>query len=94
LHILQADALGGAAVLAFVSQGTLVVAVDENKTSMQATSPDLFPMHLNSNKLQQNIVFARSYAEAAGIIAAHKAGILLESITSTVTSIPIEELHD
>ena len=89
MHCIKADALGGAAVLAFVSQGTLVVAVDENKTSMRATSHELFS-NLDKNP---NVVFARSYAEAAGVITAHKAGILLESITSTVPSIPIEELN-
>lgn len=74
-------------MLSFISRGTLVVAVDENKTSMRASSNALFPQ---LNKV--NIVFARSYAEAAGLIAAHKAGILLESITSSVKSVPIEEL--
>lgn len=53
---------------------------------MRATSNELFPLE------KSNIVFARSYAEAAGFIAAHKAGILFESITSIVKSISITEL--
>ena len=32
-----------------------------------------------------NVIIARSYAEAAGILAAHKNGILLEAITPKVS---------
>jgi len=38
------------------------------------------------------VVVARSYAEAAGIMAAHKAGILLESISSLVDPVQVTEL--
>ena len=39
-----------------------------------------------------NVVKVRSYAEAAGIIAAHRAGIHLEAITSAVEPVPYIEL--
>lgn len=38
------------------------------------------------------VVSARSYAEAAGFLAADRAGIMLESISPIVTSIPVTEL--
>lgn len=50
--------------------------------------------NINENYCSSNarIVVARSYAEAAGLIVAHRAGILLESITPTVNPISITEL--
>ena len=81
--VVPADTLGGSAVLSFIASGTLVIAVEGNKTCMKASTTEL---KLSSSR---NIVFARSYAEAAGILAAHKAGILLQSITSHVDTVPI-----
>lgn len=83
--VVPADALGGSAVLSFIASGKLIVAVEDNKTCMKASMVEL-KLSASSNS---NIVFARSYAEAAGILAAHKAGILLQSITSNVEPVPI-----
>lgn len=78
--------MGGPAVLALVSRGVLVIAVEENMTSMQASIEALgFPKNAN-------VVKVRSYAEAAGVIAAHREGINLEAITSHVKPIPYIEL--
>ena len=38
------------------------------------------------------LIKARSYAEAAGIIAAHREGILLDAITKSVPPITVLEL--
>jgi hypothetical protein len=42
----------------------------------------------------KNVVYVRSYAECAGVLAAHKAGILLDSITAHVPSIPVTRLSN
>ncbi len=91
--------MGGAAALAFLARGTLVVAVTDNKTAMKVTSDELFGQLTNSTvssgdvpAFKPNVVVVRSYAEAAGILVAHKSGILFESITSHVKSISITEL--
>lgn len=81
----KADALGGPAVLAFLSRGTLVIAVEENQTSMRVSADTL----LGNTPRRGTVVHAKSYAEAAGIIVAHKAGILLESITNYVSPLTI-----
>ena len=102
------NALGGPAVLAFLAQGALVIAVEENETSMRVTAESLYPSSTpsdsSSNSIHNsssgnkscskrgNIVIARSYAEAAGLLAAHKAGILLQSITSRVDPLSVTEL--
>ena len=67
--IVPYDALGGPAVLSFISSADskLIVAVTENKTVM-----DFGPEELKKSK---NIVTVSSYAEAAGVILAHKNGI-------------------
>jgi hypothetical protein len=81
------NALGGPAVLSFLSRNVLVIAVLDNETSMNVEATDLI-----KNIKSKNVLFARSYAEAAGYLAAHKAGILFESITSKVSFIPIKQL--
>lgn len=86
--IVPADALGGPAVLSFLSQGKLIVAVIDNHTTMSVNAEALI------GSRNANIVMARSYAEAAGLVAAHKAGILFESLTAQVPSIPIIDLSD
>ena len=45
-----------------------------------------------NSELYQNVVYVRSYAECAGVLAAHKAGILLSSITSNVPKIKVTRL--
>lgn len=94
--IVPYNSLGGPAVLSFLSQPSftagksrkeaIIICVEENKTAMQLTRAS-FPPHL-----QRRILLARSYAEAAGLMAAHKAGILFESITSIVSPVEIIEL--
>ena len=103
------NALGGPAVLAFLAQGVLIIAVQENATSMRVTAESLYPSstpsdsndnsihsssgnNMHSANKSGNIVIARSYAEAAGLLAAHKAGILLQSITSQVDPLSVTEL--
>ena len=46
----------------------------------------------DGSNLYGNVVYVRSYAECAGILAAHKAGILLSSITSYVPKIKVTRL--
>ena len=46
----------------------------------------------NNSELYQNVVYVRSYAECAGVLAAHKSGILLSSITSNVPKIKVTRL--
>ena len=68
--VVPASSIGGSAVLAFLVLGKLIISVEDNKTCMKTTMNDL-----NIEK-SKNIVNVRSYAEAAGILAAHKEGTL------------------
>ena len=70
------NALGGPSVLNCIANNKLVIAVEDNETSMSVSST-AFPKY-------KNIIRARSYAEAAGLLAAHKAGILFESLAPTI----------
>ena len=89
--VVPIDCLGGPAVLALLAQGAMVVAVEENRTSMQASSSELaISKTIGLDKYK--VVEVRSYAEAAGVIAAHREGILLESITKYVEPIVVIEL--
>ena len=65
--IAPASALGGGAVLSFLSRGVLVIAVGENTSVMQAEAASLGPV-------ASKVVHARSYAEAAGLVMAHREG--------------------
>lgn len=67
-------------------QSPLIIAVQENESSMQ-----VLPQSLPS-EYHEHILIVRSYAEAAGYIAAHKAGIDFEAITSHVAHVPITQL--
>jgi hypothetical protein len=84
------NALGGQAVLALSANGALIVAVEENETSMKATAESLGLGAGGSHDCR--VVRARSYAEAAGIIAAHRDGIFLEALTRYVAPISVIEL--
>lgn len=95
----QYNAMGGPAVLSLLSskRRVLVIAVEDNRTTMKVDRAAVMALGgsniSNSSKLNgAQVVVARSYAEAAGLLAAHKAGILLESLTDTVKGIPITEL--
>lgn len=58
----------------------LVLAIEENTTHMQ----------VDREQFQDTrIVSARSYAEAAGLLAAHKHGILRSAITSHVPTLDV-----
>lgn len=113
--VLQANALGGASVLSFLSRHlesvtatddagerktslrrngkkeVLIIAVEENETAMRVTAPALLSKS-GEDDLFRNVVYARSYAECAGILAAHKAGILLSSISSYVPKIKVTRM--
>lgn len=76
---------GGSAVLSFAANPkTMIIVVEENGTVMNVGASDV-------GLPPERVVYARSYAEAAGILAAHKAGINLHSITSKV---PQTVLHE
>jgi len=79
--VVPADACGGAAVLALAASDTLVVGVEENTCAM-AVSPE---------RLGGGVVRVRSYMEAIGLLAAHKAGVNPACLTPTVA--PIADLE-
>ena len=106
--VVPSTALGGPAVLALAARGVLVVAVEENTSSMQTPVEALLGLGVGVGNggvalkkeggvgplvsgLQtyvwgkSKVVVARSYAEAAGILVAHKNGILLESLSASVS---------
>ena len=74
----------------------LIIAVEDNKSAMKVTPENLLQNDIKANKnsenLYQNVVYVRSYAECAGVLAAHKAGILLSSITTNVPKIKVTRL--
>ena len=96
--VVPASALGGPAVLALLSQPhTLVVAVEDNTSAMRATAGALglgvgSGAGAGRDGAGARVVTARSYAEAAGLMAAHKAGILLPSLTAAVAPLELERL--
>jgi len=101
--VVPASALGGPAVLSMLARGTLVIAVEENTSAMKVTAEDLKLTTAYNTDWQRsqgeadgksvyNVVKARSYTEAVGLLAAHKAGILFESLTTSVSRIPVKRL--
>jgi len=58
--------------------------VQDNLTAMQV-DPSVLPS-------DERIVMVRSYAEAAGLLVAHKQGILREALTLMVPALPITYL--
>lgn len=75
-------------MLHFISQGKLIIAVEDNVTSMKVKSQDLF---LKNN---DQIITVKSYAEAAGYLLAFREGILFSSISPKVPTIPVQRLAD
>ena len=69
--IAPATAFGGSGVLNFCNSRTQVVAVEENDTTLSVTPESLGIQAIRT----------RSYLEAIGVIAAHKAGISAAAIT-------------
>jgi hypothetical protein len=103
-------------VLAFLSRGKTVIAVQDNTTAMQVTGTALLHSDKHTGRVSGGerdsargavssgeasvtrkgsigrVLQARSYAEAAGLIAAMKAGILLDAISPCVPPIPVTSL--
>jgi hypothetical protein len=64
---------------------------NNNSRNFNSKNSNTLSNNINS-ELYQNVVYVRSYAECAGVLAAHKAGILLSSITSNVPKIKITRM--
>lgn len=73
--IVPINAMGGPAVLSFLARETLVICVEENETAMLVDEEGL------RGSFNGKVIIARSYFEAAGMIAAHKAGILFSAVS-------------
>jgi hypothetical protein len=87
----KANALGSPAILSLAEKGALIISVDENVTAMKAPAA-IFGSGKGGRGYGNSVVRARSYAEAAGLLAAHKAGIFFEAITKDVQPIQVTEL--
>ena len=81
----------------------LVVAVGDNNTTMRVTANDLIGNDVGVNSQNSSgsgssdrgvveVVHVRSYAECAGVLAAHRGGIRLDSLTSNISPISITRL--
>lgn len=86
--VAPSSALGGPAVLALLARGKLVVAVTDNASAMRMSSEQLPARYAGQ------VLCARSYAEAAGMIAADRLGVLQASTTSEVPPLAVEEEED
>jgi hypothetical protein len=79
------------------NRGLLLISVDDNASNMRATpralglDVDLAPSPPGPWP-GVTVVHARSYPEAAGLMAAHKNGILLPSIGATVSPLGLTRL--
>lgn len=84
--VVPADAFGGAAVMSVAARpDTLVIAVGANKTALNVRPRDV-------GIDERRITLANSYAEAAGFLAAHRAGIDIASLGAHVSSLSTHEL--
>jgi Protein of unknown function (DUF3326) len=70
--VCPASSLGGIPVLYAHEQGVPIIAVQENRTILDVTQESLG---------LENVIQARSYAEAAGLLHALKRGVSLQSLT-------------
>ena len=77
-------------MLSFAERGALIIAVEENSSVMNISRSDLLRLGVGGS---DQIIQARSYAEATGLVLAHRRGILLESLTSKVTKAPVRFLR-
>jgi hypothetical protein len=76
--VIPATACGGSALLSLSSQPrTQIIAVEENKTSMQVP-----PEHLGIKSIRVN-----SYLEALGVLVAHRAGISADALSPCLSSL-------
>ncbi|NJP11490.1 MAG: DUF3326 domain-containing protein [Leptolyngbyaceae cyanobacterium RU_5_1] len=75
--VIPATACGGSAILSFSQPRSLVVAVRDNKTTMQVPpeSVGISALHVNS------------YLEAVGVLVAHRAGISPTALDPTIASL-------
>lgn len=81
--VVPADAFGGAALMSLAGRPrVLVVAVEENMTGL-GVGPEAVGI------APDRVVWVRNYAEAAGVLAAHKAGISLRSLSAKIPHIPL-----
>lgn len=79
--IVPANSFGGGAIMSLAAnRNVLVIAVLENATALDV---DPRSVGIDSN----NVVFAKSYAEAVGFIAAHKAGLDIPALGKRVPSL-------
>ncbi|KAL1508411.1 hypothetical protein AB1Y20_004520 [Prymnesium parvum] len=76
--VVPLGACGGAAALSLIGSRALVIAVEENSCALQVTTDKL---------RMDGALVVRSYMEALGLMAAHKAGVNPACLTSNVESI-------
>ena len=77
--VVPADACVGAAVLSLLDSRALVVAVEENRCALDVSAERL--------RVDGRVTVVRSYAEALGVLAAHKAGVNPACLFSEMPSI-------
>jgi len=82
--VVPAGACGGAAAMSLADSRALLIAVEENTCAL----------HVTADKLQlHGALVARSYMEAVGMMAAHKAGVNPTCLTANVHSIRDLQIH-
>ncbi len=75
--IIPANACGGSALLSLSQKKAQIIAVEENKTSMEV-SPEALGM---------KAIRVHSYLEALGVLVAHRAGISADSLSPSLSSL-------
>ncbi|NEP57994.1 MAG: DUF3326 domain-containing protein [Symploca sp. SIO2G7] len=75
--VVPATACGGSALLNFSQSRAQIIAVEENQTSMQ-----VFPEYLGIKAMRVN-----SYLEALGFLVAHRAGISVDALSPSLSSL-------
>ena len=75
--VVPATACGGSALLNFSQSRAQIIAVEENQTSMQ-----VFPEDLGVKAMRVN-----SYLEALGFLVAHRAGISVDALSPSLSSL-------
>ncbi|NET56089.1 MAG: DUF3326 domain-containing protein [Symploca sp. SIO2E6] len=75
--VIPATACGGSSLLHFSQSGAQIIAVEENQTSMQ-----VFPEYLGIKAMRVN-----SYLEALGFLVAHRAGISVDALSPSLSSL-------
>lgn len=89
--IAPASAIGGPAVLSLLGggretgQATLLIAVEENETLMKTTPEELLPRQMEAGR----VVRVKTYLEAMGLLAAHRAGLNPAALTATVPRVRV-----